>query len=447
MAEAGGFGVAMNAATFQWERDLPASLKWIRLAGYAAIGALAAIFGYWASTAPLSGAALAPGVVAAAGRNIMIQHLDGGIVQTILVDEGGRVSAGQRLLVLDPTEAEMQLNRLMQQWATYQAMISRLTAERDGLDMLPAIPKAPFPMEPDESAWEDQRKEFGARLSRYHSERKILRQRLATFKEARNGLVAQQQAVAEQLDVMADELERKKALVDKGLTNRFEYTQILRNRADLVGQQGVAASEVASTDTQRLEALEQLERLATQRVEEAVTKLNEVRASLADVEEQLHAALTTVERTVIRAPVDGIVVSSVYNSKGSVIGPGEKVMEILPTTQKLIVDARLRPQDIDTVKVGQSARLRLSALNMRLTPEVNGEVALVSADRLIDQTTQEPYYRARVQISDDLPASVSRDQIYPGMPVEVFINTGDRTFFEYLARPIFDSFNRAFTEE
>jgi HlyD family type I secretion membrane fusion protein len=206
-------------------------------------------------------------------------------------------------------------------------------------------------------------------------------------------------------------------------------------------------SEIASAAVQVVEAHQQIERLATQRVEQAVTRLNEIRTELADFEEQMLAAQAVLDRTVIRAPVDGIVVSSVYNSRGSVIGPGERVMEILPTTQDLIVDARLQPQDIDAIQIGQPARLRLSALNARLTPEVEGEVLQISADRLIDEVTGVPYYRAKIRITDELPPEVSREQLYPGMPVETFIATGERTLVEYLVRPVLDAFSLAFREE
>jgi HlyD family secretion protein/epimerase transport system membrane fusion protein len=171
-----------------------------------------------------------------------------------------------------------------------------------------------------------------------------------------------------------------------------------------------------------------------------------VRTNLADIEERMRAAQAVLQRTTITAPAAGIVVSSTYNSQGSVIGPGEKIMEILPTSSGLIVDAKLRPKDIDQVHVGQQAKLRLSALNTRLTPEVPATVSEISADRLIDQATHEPYFRAKLKITDALPAGVKREQLYPGTPVDAFISTGDRTFFEYLVRPMMDSFARAFRE-
>lgn len=439
--------MAAMATDYAWERGIEASPRRIGWAGYLVIAVLVATFGLWAALAPISGAALAPGVIAAAGRNIMIQHLEGGIIDEILVSEGERVTAGQALMVLESTDAKTQLNRLTTQLVTNQAMMARLTAERDGALSMVLPSGANALGDKAREIFEEQNKEFQARRSRYTSERQILHQRVAALDDARAGLQSQQAAIAEQLGIVSDELAAKKSLVDQGLTNRFEYTQILRNRADLIGQQGLVASEFATALTQRIEALEQLERLATQRVEEAVTRLNEVRTALADIEDQLIAARRVLERTLIKAPVDGIIVSSVYNSPGSVIPPGGEMLEILPTTRKVIIEARLNPQDIDIVKVGQSARLRLSALNMRLTPEVAGEVTHLSADRLIDEVTQEPYYRARIGITDDLPASVAPDQLYPGMPVETFIETGERTFFEYLARPILDSFNRAFVEE
>jgi HlyD family type I secretion membrane fusion protein len=210
---------------------------------------------------------------------------------------------------------------------------------------------------------------------------------------------------------------------------------------------GAIESQLASTQSQILEAKEQIERNETQRVEQAVTQLSEIRVSLADVEEQVVAAEAVLLRTVVRSPADGIVVSVSYGTAGAVVAPGEKVIEILPTAPRLIVEARLQPSDIDSVYAGQKARLRLTALNARRTPDVPATVINVSADRLIDEGTQQPYYRAKLQIADDLPKPVKAEQLYPGMPVEVFISTGERTFLDYLARPILDSFQKAFVEE
>jgi HlyD family secretion protein len=416
--------------------------------GYAAIVLFAGCFGYWAASAPLSGAVITAGTISATGGNILIQHPEGGIIEQLLVHEGDRVQQSEPLVLLDRTAAEADLNRLTRQSIALRASAARLEAERDGSDRLaPIAEAAPAPFQSDfDNLVHEQQKEFDARLARYRSEQSILAQRVAMHRESALGLDAQKLAIQQQAAIVKKELGIKTGLLDKGLTNRSEYSQLLRSEADLVGQAGALEADLATTKTQIVEAQAQVERATTQRVEDALTKLDEVRTKLADIGEQITAAEAVLKRTTIKAPAAGIVVSSTYNSKGSVIAPGQKIMEILPTASGLIVDAKLRPKDVDLVRVGQPAKLRLSALNARLTPEVPATVTQISADRLIDETTHEAYFRARLKITDTLPQGVKAEQLYPGTPVEAFISTGDRTFFEYLARPMLDSFARAFTE-
>lgn len=438
----------MAAQSLAWEGNPRTDIKRVASVGYAAIALLVGCFGYWAVSAPLSGAVMTQGTISATGGNILIQHREGGIIQELLVHEGDRVRQAQDLIVLDPTAAQADFNRLTRQSIALKASAARLEAERDGLDRLAPITDAvPAPFQQDfQNLIGEQRKEFDARLARFRSEQSILAQRVAMHRQSVVGLQAQKQAIQQQAEVVKNELGIKTSLLGKGLTNRTEYSQLLRSEADLVGQAGALEANLAAANTQIVEAQVQIERLTTQRVEEALTKLDEVRSNLADIEEQTSAAEAVLRRTTIKAPAAGIVVSSTYNSRGSVIAPGEKIMEILPTAAGLIVDAKLRPNDVDQVRVGQPAKLRLSALNMRLTPEVSATVTQISADRLIDEATHQPYFRARLKIAADLPPGVQPEQLYPGTPVEAFINTGDRTFFEYLARPMLDSFARAFTE-
>lgn len=432
-----------------WETTIRSDARWVARTGYTVIFGLVGAFGYWAATAPIARAAIAPGNIAAAGRNILIQHLEGGVVQRILVQEGDAIKAGQDLYVLDPTAARTNVNRLRKQIVSLKASLLRLSAERDGVAELAMPDPGAFGDDLGDvhELIDEQHKEFVARLARFQSEQEILRQRVATLNETAIGLRSQDKAIARQIEIVQEELARKKKLVDLGLTNLFEYTQIQRNESDLIGQAASIESQLAANATQVLEAREQIERTKTQRVEEAVAKLNEVRISLADTEEQLLAAWAVLSRTTIQAPADGIVVSMIYNSVGSVVAPGEKVIEIVPTSNKPIVEARLSLHEIDAVHIGQPARLRLVALNSRLTPEVAGVVTYVSADKQADQATQEVYYRARLQITDELPPEVDASQFYPGMPVEAYIDGGERTFAEYLVRPILDSFSRAFSEE
>jgi HlyD family secretion protein len=440
--------MAKQPRTYRWTKTVDTRTAPISLFGYGFMIVCLGGFGVWASTAPLAGATIAPGYVAAAGQNIMIQHLEGGIIKAVDAREGDHVKANQPLITLDPTQAEAQLNRFLKQLAALRAKTMRLEAERDLRDKLtiPAdiVRSSRGDIFPDVVA--EEQVEFNARYSRYIAEGEILKQRIAALEEAITGLKVQKKASEDQLKIVREEIDRKKELLDSGLTNRSEYTNLLRAEAELIGQVGQLESQIASSSTQIVETKQQIERLTTARVEDAVTDLNTQRANIADVEEQERAAQNVLDRTVIRAPADGIIVRSVHNSVASVIRAGEPFMELLPTSDHLIIEARVSPHDIDTLRIGQTASLHFSALNARITPQVPGTVTYISADRLVDQSSGQPFYTARLKITDDLPPQVPRDKIYPGMPVEAYISTGDRTFFEYLVRPLMDSFNRAFRE-
>ena len=440
--------MAKQPRTYRWTKTVDTRTGPISMFGYGFMIVCLGSFGVWASTAPLAGATIAPGYVAAAGQNIMIQHLEGGIIKSVDAREGDKVKAGQPLITLEPTQAEAQLNRFLKQLAALRAKTMRLEAERDLKDKLviPAdiVRSSRGDIFPDVVA--EEQVEFNARYSRYVAEGEILKQRIAALDEAITGLGVQKKASEDQLKIVREEIDRKKELLDSGLTNRSEYTNLLRAEAELIGQIGQLESQIASSATQIVETKQQIERLTTARVEDAVTDLNTQRANIADVEEQARAAQNILDRTVIRAPADGIIVRSVHNSTASVIRAGEPFMELLPTSDQLIIEARVSPHDIDTLRIGQSASLHFSALNARTTPQVPGTVTYISADRLVDQANNQPFYTARLKITDDLPPEVPRDKIYPGMPVEAYISTGDRTFFEYLVRPLMDSFSHAFRE-
>lgn len=440
--------MAKKPRLFRWTQSIDTGTGSISMFGYAFMVICLGGFGLWASTAPLAGATIASGYVAASGQNIMVQHLEGGIVKTISAREGDRVKAGQPLMTLDSTTAEAQLNRLLKQLAALRAKSMRLEAERDLLDKL-VIPTDIVRSSrgdgfPDVIA--EQQVEFNARYARYVAEREILKQRITALNEAIVGLDGQKKASEDQLKIVREEIDRKKRLLEDGLTNRSEYTNLLRAEAELIGQVGSLQSQIASSSTQIIETKQQIERLTTARVEDAVAELNTERATIADVEEQARAAQAILDRTVIRSPADGIIVRSVHNSASSVIRAGEPFMELLPTSDQLVIEARISPHDIDSLRIGQQARLHFSALNARITPQVDGTVTYISADRLVDQASGQPFYTARLKITDDLPPEVTRDKIYPGMPVETYISTGERTFFEYLVRPLMDSFSRAFRE-
>ncbi|MGL4490394.1 MAG: HlyD family type I secretion periplasmic adaptor subunit [Rhizobiaceae bacterium] len=440
--------MSQSSVLNDWTKSIPTTTGRASLASYLTIGGFIAALGFWAATVPLEGAAVAPGVVAAAGKNFEIQHLEGGIIDSILVQEGDRVTAGQELYRLDPTVPNAQLNRMNNSAASLKARVARLQAERDDLKEIAfdSVLLADTSEQTKEIIAE-QTSEFQNSVKRHEAELSILDQRLEALEESIKGLAAQKGAAESQLTIVDEEIERKRTLLDKGLTDRSQFTALMRNQAELLGQIGSATAGIASAKSQIVEAKQQLERAGSARVEAASKDLTEARRQLADVNEQIVAAKSVLDRIIVRSPANGIVIKLNANSPGRVVRPGEPLLEMLPTNSNLIIEARLNPTDVDVVTIGQAARLRFVALNQRSTPEVAGEVIFISPDRLIDQATQQPYYSVRLRITDELPAGVKSEQFYPGTPVEAFISTGGRTFVEYLYKPIQDSFSKAFREE
>ena len=418
------------------------------LVGYLAIALFVGAFGGWAVTAPIASATIAPGVIAAAGQNVMIQHLEGGIIRQVVAHEGEHVKKGDPLLILDDTAAQDTLNRLLKQLIASEAEISRLDAERDDADDL--VMPSDFGDYPAalgaKREFQEQERQFSASKARFNAQEQILHQRIGSLKEAVKGLQVQKDAIEKQIGILQNEADIKKKLLDKGLASRSEYASLENDIANLVGQSGSLEAQLASIVSQVGEASEQVEQLKTTRVHDAITALNKARTDVADLDEQIHTARSVLDRTTLRAPVDGIIVRSVYNSAGSVIKPGEVVMELLPTSSALIVEAHVQPQDIDQIRLDQHAEMSFTALNTRTTPKVSGKVFYISADHLVTPNTGKAYYVVRLKINQDLPPEIRPDQIYPGMPVEAFISTGSRTFAEYLVKPLLNSMDLAFRQ-
>jgi HlyD family type I secretion membrane fusion protein len=433
----------------QWADKVPVSTARSSLLGYGSMVAFVAAFGYWAATVPLAGAAISPGVIAAAGQNLKVQHLEGGTAIEVFVKEGDRVTKGQTLVKLDPTVPRAQLDRVVKFEVVQKTRALRLIAERDGLETFEA------PQDLNQKAEAagvagiilEQQGEFNARLQRHKNELAILAERAAQLTEGVAGLEARRAASDKQLKIVSEETVRKLKLLDKGLTARDQYTQLLRSQADLLGQVSSAEAQIASTRNQINEAKAQISRSKSQRIEDAVRELSDAQSKISDNEEQIKAARAVLERTTIKAPADGVMVSLKVNSAGIVIRPGDAVYEMLPTSSDLVVDAKVDPQNIDSLRIGQDARLRFVALNATTTPEVPATVTYISADRLVDPATNQPYYQARLRITEELPEEITSEQIYPGMPVETYFSTGERTFFAYLIKPITDSFSRSFREK
>lgn len=431
-----------------WAAKVKTGVAWPAFIGLVVLLSFAGGFGYWAASAPLAGAAVAPGVVAASGQNFKIQHFEGGIVEEILVAEGAVVKKNEPLLVLDKTAPQSMANRLQNELLAQEARLQRLQAERDDIDLVFSKSLIARAEEADlVKDLNEQKREFQKRRERYQTDANILDQQISAVEEQINGLEVQIKSTEEQIGTLSEEIDIKAELLKRQLTNKSQYLRLRRNRSELQGRLGGLRSSIGEAKSSIVEAQQRKSRLITERSETAVTSLNEVRRQMADLSEQINSAKSVLSRIIVRAPADGVIVKVFKNTPGSVVRQGEDLFVLLPTGGELIIEARLNPVDVDVVTVGQVATMRFSALNARTTPEVPGKVTYVSADRLTDPQTNEAYYTARLEITDLLPEGLSRSQIFPGMPVETFISTGDRTFLEYLVKPMTDSFNRAFREE
>lgn len=405
-------------------------------------------FGAWAAVAPLHGAVIASGTVAALGRNKPVQHLEGGIVKEIHVREGDHVAAGEALLTIHSTGADSLRNRVNAELFALEALEARALAERNGLRQLvfaeSLVRRASS--EDLEKALEDQQAEFQAGLERHEAELQIMREQIGAVNEEISGLEAEQAAVRLQLELVVEERGDNESLVAQELGTKSRLLQVKRAEAELRGQSGKIKASIARARQVIAEREQEIQRLETSQIEDASKRLSEARRQRANLAEQLKTAEDALARTIVRAPESGTVINLTQNGAGAVLSPGEVILEIVPKDADLIVEAHVNPQDTDEVRVGQSAHLSFSALDQRSTPLVPGEVIYVSADSLQNERTGEVYYVARLRISPDPPPGFNVSRIGAGQPVVVFITTRERTFLSYLVDPIFKTMQRAARE-
>jgi HlyD family secretion protein len=428
-----------------WRRGVRTSLLWPGLFALVVAGGGLGGFLAWAATAPIAGAVIAPGHIAASGENQTIQHLEGGIVKTLHIKDGDVVTAGQPLISLDPTLAEATLNRARKTLLTLRADEVRLLAEQRDLDAI-VFPPELRADDLDASVrdfMETKIVEFEHRAQKTRNEVRILEQRLAGLEEEIAGSEAQRAATQKQAGFIREELRDIDYLFQKGLSRADRLFQLRRGEAELEGRDGALMSAIGKAKQSVAEIREQIEKIGHERRADAGTRLSEVRTRIADTLEQIIASESILSRIVVRAPVDGTVVRLAANTVGGVISPGQTIVEILPRGVDLVVDAKLQPTDIDAVQVGRAANVRLSALNHRTTPVVAARVAYVSADKLTDRGNQQVYYRVRLELQPEQIEARERAALAPGMPAEAFIQTAERTMLQYLFRPIEDSLARA----
>jgi HlyD family secretion protein len=434
----------------QWYAEVPRSIWRQTIAGLVLMAITFGGFGLWAFTAPLAAAVIAQGSFVATGQNKIIQHLEGGIIEDILVSEGEHVKTDQPLMRLDETTALANERQLFLRRARLESIVARLVAQVQGLDKI-AMPDVLTDHRDDPEIvqiMQSQELNFQAWQSKLESEIGLFRQNIEGFRFRAEGYQQQLDAVTRQRALLQEEYEGKRSLLDKGLIRKTEIKSIQRAIADAEGQIGRLRAEVSETGAQILKQEQQVRQTEETYREAALEELQKAEAELDSVREQLRGATSVLRRVTINAPVSGKVVRLYYHTPGGVIETGKPIMEILPSDVPLIIEAQILRTEIDSVKIGQKATVRLTALNQRTTPVLNGEVFYVSADSMPDPANNgaQDIYLARVNLPVSELSRIPGFAPTPGMPAEILIQTAERTFFDYLTKPIRDSMARAFME-
>lgn len=418
------------------------------IGGTVVCGALL-IFILWGSLAPLAQGVVATGIVEVAGENKTVQHLEGGIVKEMHVREGDTVAAGETLLVIDDTKPRAEQDLLEARYYGALAEIDRLSAE------LYSREEIQFSRE-FESLRGDIRIEeiiqaetdlFKERRTQHAGEIEILNSRVEQLGEKVRGLQARREAAEQEQALLEKEVGTLEELFEKQFASDELLTQQRLNLAQIRGQVGQIGAEIAEAQLAVGETRQQIIQLKNDYRTELSTNLTEARNLYFETGDRLFAVRDQVARTRITAPQEGKVINMQVHTVGGVVPAGQPIMNIVPEDDTLIVEAQVRPTDVDNVQVGQEARLRITPFKQRATPELTGEVILVSADIFTDDKTQAQYYLARIAIPEEELVKLGEKDIRPGFPVEVTFSGSKRTLVQYLADPISDAIRRGMKEE
>lgn len=407
-------------------------------------------FGFmgWAATAPIDSAAIAPATIVVESNKKAIQHFDGGTVSKILVHEGDTVKAGQPLVIMDDTNAKANADMLQADLDASLALRARLLAERDkrGTIDFPEELKTRESVPEVAAVMKQQQETFLARRESIESQTKILQQRNAQTDEEVKGLQGQIKAEDKQLAYIREEQTSVEALLKKGLETKPHLLQLQRQAADIQGTRAQNEAAIARAYQTAGENNLKIVDLTVSMVNEAAQKLHDEEVKISDTREKLRSANEVLSRTVLRAPVSGKIVNLKLFTPGGVVPPKETVMEIVPQADQMVVEAQVSPNDIDVVHADLPVQLKFPAFNQRTMPTVYGHVETVSADRQTDQHSGKSYYTARIVIDKGVN-KLKTFKLYPGMPAEAMIVTGERTLLEYLVKPLFSAIDNGLRED
>jgi HlyD family secretion protein len=433
----------MNNETPSW------SAGFSFLLGFIALVALVGGLGIWSVQARISGAVVAPGMIELESNRQVVQHLEGGVVEDILVRDGDVVEAGDVLVRLEAGSLRSERAVIRDQLREHLARIARLRAERDGADEIEfseeLIAAASYSAQ-TQSMVDGQRELFAARNASVERTDEQIGEQITQIENQIIGLQSQYEAMVEQRDIIMEDLEGRESLLDRGLIQRGQVTDQRRDLASISGEIGRIESDIARSRGEIAALTIERLKLDTTRREEAISELRDLLASELELRERLRDLDETLDRLEVRAPMSGVVHGNQVFAVKSVIQAGQPIMYIIPQDQPLVVAVRLQPIHIDEVMVGQEAGLRFTAFDQRQTPEIEAQVSELSADVLTDDTTGESFYRAELMPGDGQIERLGGQTLVPGMPVEAYIHTGERTPLAYLTKPLTDYFNRSMRE-
>ncbi|WP_286510779.1 HlyD family type I secretion periplasmic adaptor subunit [Variovorax davisae] len=425
----------------------------LRRVGFAVVAAIFGCLGLWAALAPLSSAAIGTGVISVEMYRKTVQHLEGGIVREIKVRDGQLVSAGEVLVTLEDTQPKAEVEGLRGQLFALLAREARLVAQRDSHSQV-AFPKDLADARRDpraDDAMQVQLQTFLVRKQSHEGEVTLYQRQIQQLRAKASGLAAQKKSRDSLVASYESERVDFEALVKQGYAERQRVREMERNVAQTQGEQGSLVADLAATEFQVSEIQVKILQLGKELQREVAKELAEVQSELSTIREKVRALDDMVSRTVVRAPEAGMVLGMTVHTLGAVIRPGERILDIVPQNAKLVVEAQLSPQDIDQVRIDQLAEVRFPAFKQRDLPRIDGRLISVSGDRLFDDTEgrKVPYYLARVEIAPESLQALaqSRFELVPGMPAEILIYTGERTFLNYLIAPLTDTVARSFRQD
>jgi epimerase transport system membrane fusion protein len=422
--------------------DLPT-----RRIGYAILFVTFGLFGSWATFAPLDSAALATGVVTVKNYRKTVQHLEGGIVKAIHVRDGDQVKAGDVLLELDGTQTLAELEMVRSQLIAAQALEARLRAERDEADSITFASNADAADRRVAEAQQSEQQVFSARRNARLGEIGVLQKRVVQLNEQIQGLKAVIAGKTNEAKSYAEEVDDLSALLKEGFADKQRLREQERSVVRLNSEIAELQSTIVRTRLQIGETELQIMQLHKDFVAEVVSQLSEVQTLIFDLSERLTASNDRAQRIRVRAPEAGMVLGMQVHTVGGVITPGTPLLDLVPATEELVIEAQISPIDIDRIAVGKLADVRFSAFKSSTTPVIEGVLTQVSADRLVDQQTGVPYYLGRIELTPRGRKDLGQLTLLPGMPAEVLLNTGERTLLNYLVQPATNAMARAMIED